>query len=272
MGEEHTLTCSAGLADSPLRHDGRDSGRLHSASVSPIRKACLQKTSGQLWPTPIANDAEKRGVPKVGAGLAGAVHRQSIRTCEPSPENATQGLLFSPEDSPASRSVSPGSEQAREMTASSGRRWLPLLKLSGPLGSLARMCLESSRWNSTVVRLTWKLKATPSGRSLFQLAPLAPSTDETGCGFWPTARSRDWKGQTQRGQHAPMDGLPNAVAMYPTPDAGAAKGRGASSAESRTRLGGSLNPTWVEWLQGYPLGWTDCGDSETRSCRKLRRS
>jgi hypothetical protein len=21
--------------------------------------------------------------------------------------------------------------------------------------------------------------------------------------------------------------------------------------------GGSLNPTWVEWLMGWPLGWTD---------------
>jgi hypothetical protein len=22
-------------------------------------------------------------------------------------------------------------------------------------------------------------------------------------------------------------------------------------------VGGSLNPTWVEWLMGWPLGWTD---------------
>lgn len=21
--------------------------------------------------------------------------------------------------------------------------------------------------------------------------------------------------------------------------------------------GGQLNPTWVEWLMGFPLGWTD---------------
>jgi DNA (cytosine-5)-methyltransferase 1 len=24
--------------------------------------------------------------------------------------------------------------------------------------------------------------------------------------------------------------------------------------------GGSLNPTWVEWLMGFPLGWTDLED------------
>jgi hypothetical protein len=23
------------------------------------------------------------------------------------------------------------------------------------------------------------------------------------------------------------------------------------------QVGGSLNPTWVEWLMGWPLGWTD---------------
>ena len=31
---------------------------------------------------------------------------------------------------------------------------------------------------------------------------------------------------------------------------------------------GSLNPTWVEWLMGYPIGWTDLKDSETQSSLK----
>jgi len=35
-----------------------------------------------------------------------------------------------------------------------------------------------------------------------------------------------------------------------------------------TEGSGALNPTWVEWLMGYPEGWTDCEDSETQLSRK----
>ena len=29
--------------------------------------------------------------------------------------------------------------------------------------------------------------------------------------------------------------------------------------------GGALNPTWVGWLMGFPLGWTDSAPLETES-------
>jgi hypothetical protein len=28
-------------------------------------------------------------------------------------------------------------------------------------------------------------------------------------------------------------------------------------------IGGPVNPTWAEWLMGFPEGWTDVEDSET---------
>jgi hypothetical protein len=127
--------------------------------------------------------------------------------------------------------ASPGSEGAQQMTARSGRKCSALLMKPSRLGCLLKTCLESSAWNSTVCWLTWKPFTTPAGRLLFQLAPSMPITGEIESGLWPTPRSRDWKGKTQRGDHAPQDGLPNAV-------------------------GGSLNPTWVEWLMGYPFGHT----------------
>ena len=33
-------------------------------------------------------------------------------------------------------------------------------------------------------------------------------------------------------------------------------------------VGGALNPPWVEWLMGFPLGWTDLDHSATPSCPK----
>jgi hypothetical protein len=34
------------------------------------------------------------------------------------------------------------------------------------------------------------------------------------------------------------------------------------------QIGGQLNPTWVEWLMGWPLGWTDCAASAMDKCRQ----
>ena len=52
--------------------------------------------------------------------------------------------------------------------------------------------------------------------------------------------------------------------LWPTPTAHNAKETNAPS-ESRlntptlaAQVGGSLSPTWVEWLMGWPLEWTAC--------------
>jgi hypothetical protein len=29
---------------------------------------------------------------------------------------------------------------------------------------------------------------------------------------------------------------------------------------------GRTNPAWIEWLMGYPIGWTELSASETPSC------
>jgi len=62
----------------------------------------------------------------------------------------------------------------------------------------------------------------------------------------PTPKARDWKGQTQRGEYAPGDGICNFLGI----------------------TSGQLNPEWVEWLMGYPTGWTALKSSGTRSSRR----
>lgn len=89
---------------------------------------------------------------------------------------------------------------------------------------------------------------------------------------FPTPKSRDWKGQSQRGIHAPGDCLPNYVMKWPTPraESGVSRKPGTGGKclqeEARKSIGantGMLNPMWVEWLMGWPLGWTDLKQLET---------
>jgi len=62
--------------------------------------------------------------------------------------------------------------------------------------------------------------------------------------------------------------LPDAVKLWPTPTASAHKGSGqtgtmrdrldyAAERPEGERISGQLNPQWVEWLMGFPAGWTD---------------
>ena len=61
--------------------------------------------------------------------------------------------------------------------------------------------------------------------------------------------------------------------MYPTPgynDYKIGKGYDHGSKKQTPQLrhmsGGLLNPTWVEWLMGWPLGWTDLKPLATAKC------
>lgn len=69
---------------------------------------------------------------------------------------------------------------------------------------------------------------------------------------WPTLAATDYKGAGKTGQL--RDRLDYAAercgtksSQYPAPPAN----------------GGSLNPTWVEWLMGWPIEWTDLKPLET---------
>jgi DNA (cytosine-5)-methyltransferase 1 len=109
--------------------------------------------------------------------------------------------------------------------------------------------------------------------------------------MWPTPTTQETEHPeavlTETGRRLSKDGktshslgLADAVNMWPTPTYGKlAGGTGAFnqieekylnheiSLEEKKAMqagnGGKLNPTWVEWLMGFPEGWTDLEDSET---------
>jgi hypothetical protein len=98
--------------------------------------------------------------------------------------------------------------------------------------------------------------------------------------MWPTPRATDGSkgGRTEEGARKELARGKNvdlgvAVKLVPTPtarDSKSGKGktqsdRGRKNGQSLSEVsGGQLNPQWVEWLMGFPDGWTDLEDSETQ--------
>lgn len=60
---------------------------------------------------------------------------------------------------------------------------------------------------------------------------------------WPTPRASEWKGTGPIGSKSH--------------DYRAAKHYLDATVQERTGESGPLNPPWVEWLMGFPIGWTD---------------
>jgi hypothetical protein len=98
-------------------------------------------------------------------------------------------------------------------------------------------------------------------------------TPDTGAGGTPKALL---EGKTHRQSGSAIQvRLADQVKMWPTPNASDNRDRGCmedpsvqrrikigkqiglSTAVKETRQAGTLNPTWVEWLMGFPLGHTD---------------
>ena len=88
--------------------------------------------------------------------------------------------------------------------------------------------------------------------------------------MWPTPHGFSKDGGKSNGPSG--NELGNAVnrAMMPTPDANCWKG-GAEN-QRKGQLNGSLNPTWVEWLMGFPLDWTSIPGFKSRTSRGSRKA
>ena len=149
-------------------------------------------------------------------------------------------LTLFQEDFPVSRSPLPGSEEARMMTAISGRKCSELYGSSGPLGFLVRMCLESSIWHSTKCLLIWKTKATKHKRLLFQLAASMPRTDETESRLLPTVTAMD---------AARLDD-------HPRKEATLTRSILLSQLIRKRFPDAELTPEIAEWMMGYTKAFT----------------
>jgi len=118
--------------------------------------------------------------------------------------------------------------------------------------------------------LIQQVRGNPSPSGHFKLVPTPTVNDARNSTFPPSQRGRDSLiGHIMR---TGFVSTPTASrrGSYKTGRTGEQKGGCRNLSEDAAALGsrGELNPPWVEWLMGFPIGWTDLGGSETPSSPK----
>ncbi len=149
---------------------------------------------------------------------------------------------------------------SKESTVASGRTSSDLLASYDPTTSLWRTsqpCLPHSESGSALWdRLPWQayLEAWPPAGMMrngkcYRRRPLVHPISDSASFLWPTPTASDYKRysrnpaffqkQHQRGKTY----LPVAVALLP-------------GGKTANGFYGRLNPEWIEWLMGFPIGWS----------------
>ncbi len=121
---------------------------------------------------------------------------------------------------------------------------------------------EDLPWSSVTLP---KWGMTRSG-ALWAQQTLARPINATGSGLWPTPTVFGNNNRPGASKKAGW-GLAVAARMWPTPNAGSPNWGGTMREwggsknwvrrEMPELAAGPLNPVWVEWLMGWPQGWTD---------------
>ena len=123
-----------------------------------------------------------------------------------------------------------------------GERWRGSWVKFDPSTSLWRTHQCSLLGDLTEFSETWPNWGLMRNGECWEQQTLAPTISETASGFWPTPVASMSKGSSpnslirKNGRDRAKDRLDHAVMASD---------------------GGHLNPTWVEWLMGWPIEWTD---------------
>ena len=196
---------------------------------------------------------------------------------------AYEQLTLFPADSHASPSPWLESKRAKGMIDTSGRRCSELSPSCARVALSVRTYLESSRLPPGRWSRIWSVQAITSSCLILKLRLSELGTGDRGCSssesqMWPTPRANEGKDvlhsvPPSRQKDPGKCNLTQRVAMermFATQCARDYRTWQRKQYENQARannindqVGGQLNPTWVEWLMGFPPGWTDLNASET---------
>ncbi len=151
-----------------------------------------------------------------------------------------------------------------------------LAKLDRVLSSW-KMCLPFASVAPTLLPDDWPASGMIVDGECFPLLTWERRTSENDGGYWPTATATLFPTPTaatygtcnneKRGDRTTFNPSLETMArqnLWPTATTRdtvrSEKFRAGRSLSPREQTGGRLNPMWVEWLMGYPSGWTVCAD------------
>ena len=199
-------------------------------------------------------------------------------------EQVNGQLTLYPVDSPANPFPWLESKRVKRTIVTCGRKCCGLSESCARAALSVRTYLESSRLPPGKWSRIWSAQAITSSCFIMKLRLSEHGTGERGFSssasqMWPTPRANEYKDTMQsvppsRLKDPGKCNLTQAIAMelmFATPCArdyrtGQRKrydnpGR---ANNLNDQIGGQLNPTWVEWLMGFPIGGTSLNASETR--------
>ena len=177
------------------------------------------------------------------------------------------------EDFPASPSVWLESKKEKKMTVTYGLKCSELSENLRRVGSLVRTYLESCELPLPTLSRTWSVKAIKPSCLIMKLRLSALSIAEKESfslengnpGLWKTPVAADGSNRKFYRNSRGEANLSGEVKLWPTPRCGGSQGSspiGVKHGDLAACVGGQLNPTWVEWLMGFPTGWTELNRSE----------
>lgn len=163
----------------------------------------------------------------------------------------------------ANQSHVPASDKATSTNDGSGLSSTGLFARLDPDGCWLKTCQGCSQLrldgSSEPFSETWRGSGIMRSGICYRRTPLVPNISDVGfsllpLNLWPTPTASDAEtGKTD-------------IVRFQSLDVAVRNGKVAMEA------GGQLNPRWVEWLMGFPSGWTDLEPSETPLCPKSSSS